>query len=160
MECSCYECKCMTCGVSKTRRLEFKIYRVRGLNKPFTRTGLAFGKILHLIDAMIGIATFGYIETNLYIEWIDRDIEKFSQYIINDEKEYGAHKRFKLRPFEFKICWTRPEGIFGHILQMMDAIIGVMTFAHFDSFLYDDWNSIKLAQYIEKYRIGIIKSSK
>ena len=41
MECSCSENECKTCGEFKTRSFEFNITRVRGLNKPFTRSGIA-----------------------------------------------------------------------------------------------------------------------
>lgn len=171
MECSCSGDECKTCGEFKTRPFEFRIYRVKGLNKPFTRSGIAFGKVLHIIDSTIGIVTFGYFVTNLSTEWIRRDLKKFFQYNINGEDEHGGHKRFKLRPFEFRVynirCiskpWTRPEKIFGHMLQMIDAMIGIATFAHFESFLYTEWNSRslnKLGQFIEKHGIDTVRSSK
>ena len=168
MKCSENECK--TCGEFKARPFEFRIYRVRGLNKPFTRSGIAFGKILHIMDTTIGIVTFGYFVTNLSAEWIGRDLKKFFQYNVNDEKLKIRSFKFKLRPFKFKIYnirkvskpYTRSEKIFGHMLQMIDAIIGAMTFAHFESFLYMEWTSRqinKLGQYIEKYGIDAVRSS-
>ena len=127
--------------------------------------------MLHTIDATIGIVTFGYFVTNLGSEWIKRDLEKFFQYNVNYEKEYMVHQRFKLRPFKFKIYnirgvskpWTRPEKILGHMLQLIDSIIGAMTFAHFESFLYMEWTSRalnKLGQFIEKYGIDAVRSAK
>ena len=164
MECS--ENGCDTCGEFKARPIEFKLYRVRGLNKPFTRHGRVFGNILHLIDSAIEIITFGHFWSNIGSEWIRRDLDKFSQY--NQDNEGGFH--FKLRPFKFKITrvkniskpFTRSERVFGQVLRMIDSLIGVMTFGHFDSFLSHDWSSrslSKLGQFIKSYGIDAIKKS-
>lgn len=84
MECSGSECK--TCGEFKIRPFEFNIYRVRGLNKPFTRTGRIFGNILHIIDSIIGVITFGYFDSYLRHELSSRDLNKLGQYI----EKYGT----------------------------------------------------------------------
>lgn len=72
------EKECKTCGERfKIRPFKFKMYRVGSLNKPFTRSGRVFGHILHMIDSIIEIATFGYFESNLFHEWTMMELNKF-----------------------------------------------------------------------------------
>jgi len=167
-ECSGNECK--TCGEFKARPFELRVYRVRGLNKPFTRAGLTFGKVLHLIDSTIGIITFGNFGSNIGAEWIHRDLDKFFQYNEDDtdNKDECEPQKFKLEPFKFKIYrigkpsrpFTMSERVFGHMLHVIDSIIGIITFAHFESSLYLEWSSRelnKLGQYVEKYGVEALR---
>lgn len=161
---SCSSCSSCACDF-KDRPFEFNVTRVRGLNKPYTRSGMVFGNILYMIDSMIGIATFGRIRSNLYSEWIKRDLYKFFQYNGDNEREYKAGKlKFKLKRFKFKIYRvgnikkpsTRSGEVFGNMLHMIDSIIGIATFGHFNSYLSHEWTSRglnKLGRYIEKYGV-------
>ena len=144
----------------KDRPFEFNVIRVRGLNKPFTRSGKVFGDILHLIDSVIGIATFGRVRSNLGSEWIRRDLSKFFQY----NEDSGNECKLKIKRFKFKIYrvgninkpFTRSGRVFGNILHMMDSIIGAMTFGHFDSHISHEWTSRdlnKFGRYIEKHGV-------
>lgn len=165
MEYSC-SCSCENCNNGlKIRPFEFKIYRVKGLNKPFTRSGRVFGNILHMIDSTIGIITLGHFGSNIGAEWIIRELHKFFQYDEDRESEYKSGKlKFKVERFKFKIWrigrisrpFTRSEKIFGYILRMVDAIVGIITFGHFDSYFSHEWTSRelnKLGLYIEKYGV-------
>ena len=159
MECS--ENRCDTCGEFRARPFEFKLYRVRGLNKPFTRHGLVIGDILHLVDSMIGIVTFGHFWSNIGSEWIIRDLDKFAQYNEDDEGKGEFHFKFKIiKVGRISKPFTRPEKVIGHVLQMIDSLIGITTFGYFNSFLSHDWSSRslnKLGQFIKNYGIDTIK---
>lgn len=149
----------------KDRPFEFNVTRVRGLNKPYTRSGRVFGNILHIIDHAIGIITFGYVGSNIGSEWIRRDLDKFFQYNEDNEIEYKTGKlKFKIKRFKFKIYrvgkinkpFTRSGRVFGNVLHMIDSIIGVMTFGHFDSHISHEWTSRdlnKFGRYIEKHGV-------
>lgn len=158
--CSCSSCDC---GQFEDRHFEFNVNRVRGLNKPFTRTGKIFGNILHLIDSVIGITTFGRIGSNLCGEWIRRELDKFFQYNKNNEF------KFKLKRFKFKIYragnigkpFTRSGKVLINILEVIDSMIGIVTFGHFDSFLSLELSLReinKLGRYVEKYGVEGLKS--
>lgn len=153
--CSCSSCDC---GQFKDRPFEFNINRVRGLNKPYTRSGRVFGNMLHIIDSVIGIVTFGRVGSNLHGEWINRELDKFFQYNVN------SGDKFKLKRFKFTIYrvgnigkpFTRSGRVLGNILQVIDSVIGIMTFGHFDSFLYYELSLRelnKIGRYVQRYGV-------
>ena len=151
---SCYSCACDF----KDRPFEFNVTRVRGLNKPYTRSGMVFGNILHIIDHAIGIITFGYVGSNIGSEWIKRDLHKFFQYNGDNEREYKAGKlKFKLKRFKFKIYrmgkinkpFTRSGRVFGNILHMIDSVIGIVTFGRVGSNLCGEYIKRELDKFFQ-----------
>jgi hypothetical protein len=151
-------CSC-ACGCSdfKDRPFEFNVHRVRGLNEPFTRSGIVFGNILHMIDSVIGIVTFERIGSNLHSEWVNRDLENFFQY-----HKYGGDKsKFEIERFKFKIYWignvskpfTRSGRVLGDILEFIDSMIGIVTFGYFDSSLSLELSLRNLSK-LGRYYVG------
>lgn len=153
------DCSCKSCGCYnfEDRPFEFNVHRVKGLNEPFTRSGRAFGSVLHMTDAVIGIVTFERIGSNLYSEWINRELDAFFQY----HKYDGDISKLKVKPFKFKIYdagnvskpFTRSGRVLGDILELIDSMVGIMTFGHFDSNLSFELslrNINKLGRYFVK----------
>lgn len=152
-------CSCTCdCAQFKDRPFEFNVHRVRGLNKPFTRSGIVFGKILNMIDSVIGIVTFEKIGSNLCSEWVNRELETFFQY----HKYGGDECKFKIERFKFKIYragniskpFTRSGRVLGDILELIDSMVGITTFGHFESNLSLELSLRclnKLGRYIEEW---------
>lgn len=65
----------------KPRRFDFKVYKIGKIRIPSTRSGRVFNHIMHIVDSIIGIITFGHLHSNFYFQCTSRDLDKLGEYI-------------------------------------------------------------------------------
>ena len=71
--------------------MKIKMGRIRGLNAPYTRTGLIFGGCCQIIDGIIIVLSLGYLNPGLNMQWTDNQLKRSFMWVIKeiDREEYN-----------------------------------------------------------------------